>query len=38
MTLKDIYEEFWEFIDEDNEEFSEFIENDARRRNYNSFC
>jgi len=38
MTLKDMYEEFWEFIDDDNEEFSEFIKNDARRRKYNSFC
>ncbi len=37
MTLKDMYEEFWEFIDDDNEEFSEFIKNDARRRKYNSF-
>ena len=38
MTLKDMYEEFWEFIDDDNEEFSEFIKNDVRRRKYNSFC
>jgi len=38
MTLKDMYEEFWEFIDNDNEEFSEFIKNDVRRRKYNSFC
>ncbi len=37
MTLKDMYEEFWEFIDEDNEEFSEFIKNDVRRRKCNSF-
>lgn len=33
MTLKDIYEEFWEFIDDSNEEFSEFIKNDIRKRN-----
>jgi len=38
MTLRDMYEEFWEFIDEDNEEFSEFIKNDVRRRKNNSFC
>jgi len=31
MTLQKIYEEFWEFIDENNEEFREFILNDARR-------
>ena len=38
MTLKDIYEEFWEFIDDDNEEFSEFIKNDVRRRKCDPFC
>lgn len=37
MSLKDIYEEFWEFIDEDNEQFTDFIKNDFRRRKYNSF-
>jgi hypothetical protein len=37
LTLKDIYEEFWDFIDDDNEEFSEFIKNDARRKKDNSF-
>ncbi|MFX0044048.1 MAG: hypothetical protein ACFE8L_14130 [Candidatus Hodarchaeota archaeon] len=37
MSLKEIYEEFWEFIDDDNEEFREFIKNDDRRRKYNSF-
>ncbi len=31
MTLQKIYEEFWEFIDENNEEFREFILNDAKR-------
>jgi len=30
MSLKDIYEEFWEFIDEDNEGFREFIIYDKR--------
>ncbi len=28
MTLKEIYEEFKDFIDEDNEKFATFIEND----------
>lgn len=32
MTLKEIYEEFWEFIDDSNEEFKEFIDKDARRQ------
>ncbi|MFX0039621.1 MAG: hypothetical protein ACFFCY_13045 [Promethearchaeota archaeon] len=31
MTSKEIYEEFWEFIDIDNEIFFEFIINDKRR-------
>lgn len=31
-TLKDVYEEFWEFIDEDNETFQKFIKNDPRRK------
>lgn len=30
-SLKDIYDEFWEFIDDRNEEFQEFIETDKRR-------
>ena len=30
-SLKDIYEEFWEFIDDRNIEFQEFIEKDKRR-------
>ena len=30
-SLKDIYEEFWEFIDDKNPKFKEFIENDKRR-------
>jgi hypothetical protein len=29
MTLKEIYEEFRDFIDKDNEKFAPFIENDA---------
>ena len=32
MSLKDIYEEFWEFIDENNEGFREFIIYDKRRK------
>ncbi|MFX1393869.1 MAG: hypothetical protein ACFFAH_09875 [Promethearchaeota archaeon] len=31
MSLKEIYEEFWEFIDDDNIVFREFIINDPRR-------
>jgi len=31
-TLKEIYEEFWEFIDEDNEKFQKFIINDKKRK------
>ncbi|MBY8985272.1 MAG: hypothetical protein KGD65_09410 [Candidatus Lokiarchaeota archaeon] len=31
-TLKEIYEEFWEFIDEDNEKFQMFIRNDKKRK------
>ncbi|MFX0003394.1 MAG: hypothetical protein ACFE9C_10235 [Candidatus Hodarchaeota archaeon] len=31
MTSKEIYEEFWEFIDENNEYFLGFIINDKRR-------
>ncbi|MHA1987007.1 MAG: hypothetical protein ACW98D_10240 [Promethearchaeota archaeon] len=32
VTLKEIYEEFWEFIDEDNELFQNFIRNDKKRK------
>ncbi|UCC20598.1 MAG: hypothetical protein JSV62_04740 [Promethearchaeota archaeon] len=32
MTSKEIYEEFWEFIDETNELFHEFIIKDIRRQ------
>ena len=31
MTLEDIYNEFWEFIDESNEKFKDFIDKDSRR-------
>ncbi|NVM37464.1 MAG: hypothetical protein HWN81_17850 [Candidatus Lokiarchaeota archaeon] len=31
MTLKDIYNEFWELIDDDNDKFKDFIKNDLRR-------
>ena len=31
-TLEEIYEEFWEFIDDDNYEFKVFIINDQKRR------
>jgi len=33
LSLKDIYEEFWELIDENNEGFREFIIYDKRRKN-----
>jgi len=33
MNLKDIYNEFWDFIDENNKDFQDFIENDDRRSN-----
>ncbi|MFX0082087.1 MAG: hypothetical protein ACFE94_10075 [Candidatus Hodarchaeota archaeon] len=32
MSLKDIYEEFWKFIDGNNEAFREFIIYDKRRK------
>lgn len=32
MTLQEIYEEFWEFIDDKNEIFRKFIINDKKRR------
>ncbi|MFX0105196.1 MAG: hypothetical protein ACFE75_06870 [Candidatus Hodarchaeota archaeon] len=31
MSLKEIYNEFWEFIDEDNERFRDLINKDIRR-------
>ena len=36
MSLEDIYHEFWEFIDENNEKFKVFINKDLRR-NKNPF-
>jgi len=32
LTLKDIYEEFWELIDDDNKVFKKFIRKDKRRQ------
>lgn len=32
LSLKDIYDEFWEFIDNDNLLFTDFIKNDGRRK------
>lgn len=32
LSLKDIYDEFWEFIDNDNLLFADFIKNDNRRK------
>lgn len=31
-TLKDIYDEFWEYIDDENKSFQKFIRKDRRRR------
>jgi len=31
MNLEEIYNEFWDFIDDDNTKFQEFIEKDTRR-------
>jgi len=31
ISLREIYNEFWELIDEDNEKFRDFIEKDSRR-------
>jgi hypothetical protein len=33
MTLEEIYNEFWEYIDDDNETFRELIIKDKKRRN-----
>ncbi|MFX0060151.1 MAG: hypothetical protein ACFE85_14340 [Candidatus Hodarchaeota archaeon] len=33
INLKEIYDEFWEFIDNDNNDFKEFIQSDPRRKN-----
>ena len=32
MTLEEIYEEFWEFISDDNPEFKELVIKDKKRR------
>jgi hypothetical protein len=32
MSIEEIYDEFWEFIDDENEEFKQFIEIDNRRK------
>ncbi|MCJ7651702.1 MAG: hypothetical protein MUP85_24110, partial [Candidatus Lokiarchaeota archaeon] len=32
MSIEEIYDEFWEFIDDENEEFKHFIEIDNRRK------
>jgi hypothetical protein len=37
MTIKEIYEEFWEFIDEDNEKFRELVTNDKRRVKFSTY-
>lgn len=34
MSLKEIYEEFWEYISIDNEEFKTFITKDIRRKDF----
>ena len=36
MSIEEIYNEFWEFIDDENEDFKQFIEIDNRRKQ-NSF-
>ena len=33
-TMKEIYDEFWEFIEEDNKIFQKFVVKDKRRQNY----
>ena len=32
MTLEEIYDDFWEYISDDNEAFREFISKDIRRK------
>lgn len=32
MSIEEIYDEFWEFIDDENEDFKHFIEIDNRRK------
>jgi len=38
MSLKEIYEEFWEFITDDNELFQKYIEEDKRRKEHLNNC
>ncbi|MEJ2251067.1 MAG: hypothetical protein P8Y70_06235 [Candidatus Lokiarchaeota archaeon] len=33
-SMKEIYEDFWEYIDDDNEIFMDFIKNDERKLKY----
>jgi len=33
-SLKEIYDEFWEFINDNNPEFKEFIDKDKRRQKF----
>ncbi|MHA1498883.1 MAG: hypothetical protein ACTSRT_15240 [Promethearchaeota archaeon] len=37
MSIEEIYHEFWEFIDDENEDFKQFIEIDNRRKPKSSF-
>ncbi len=32
MTLAEIYEEFWEFVDDSNEKFADFVSKDNRKK------
>jgi hypothetical protein len=34
MSLKEIYEEFWEYIDDENTKFKSFVLKDSRRNSY----
>ncbi len=33
-SIQELYDEFWEFIDDDNAQFQEFIKRDVRRKNF----
>ncbi|MFW9771769.1 MAG: hypothetical protein ACFFEO_06335 [Candidatus Thorarchaeota archaeon] len=37
MNREDIYNEFWDFIDEKNKDFQDFIKSDKRRSNLEKF-
>ncbi len=37
MSIEEIYDEFWEFIDDENEDFKQFIEIDNRRKSKSFF-